>query len=149
MTKRFYIFRHYKFRTLPKFMRTLFLSLILTMIFGSVMTAEAQTTQQISLSAGKEKTVTRNKLKIKFVSVEDSRCPKDVDCIWAGNAKVTIKVTNRKGESKTFDLNTNLETKAVKFEGYEIKLSGVAPYPKANTPNNQSGYTASFTVTKL
>ena len=130
-------------------MRTLFLSLILTLIFGSVMTAEAQTTQQISLLAGKQKTVTRDKLKIKFVSVEDSRCPQDVDCIWAGNVKVTIKVTNRKGESKTFDLNTNLETKPVKFAGYEIKLGGVAPYPKANAPTAQTGYTASFTVTKL
>ena len=130
-------------------MKTLFLSLILTLIFGSAMTAEAQTTQQITLLAGKEKTATRSKLKIKFVSVEDSRCPQGVDCIWAGNAKVTIKVTNRKGESKTFDLNTNLETKAVKFDGYEIKLGSVTPYPKANVPNNANGYTASFTVTKL
>ena len=113
------------------------------------MTAEAQTTQQISLPAGKQKTVTRDKLKIKFVSVEDSRCPKDVDCIWAGNAKVTIKVTNRKGESQTFDLNSNLEPKSVKFEGYEITLGSVEPYPKANAPTGPTGYTASFTVTKL
>jgi hypothetical protein len=130
-------------------MRTLFLSLILTLIFGSAMTAEAQTTSQISLLAGKQKTVTRDKIKIKFVSVEDSRCPQGVDCIWAGNAKVTIKVTNRKGESKTFDLNTNLEVKAVKFEGYEIKLGNVTPYPKANVPISPNGYTAGFTVTKL
>lgn len=113
------------------------------------MTAAAQTTSQVTLLAGKQKTVTRDKLKIKFVSVEDSRCPKDVDCIWAGNVKVTIKVTNRKGESKTFDLNSNLETKPVRFEGYEIKLGSVTPYPKANAPTSPNGYTASFTVTKL
>jgi hypothetical protein len=130
-------------------MRVLFLSLILTLIFANVMTAEAQTTQQISLPAGKQKIVTRDKLKIKFVSVEDSRCPKEVNCVWAGNAKITIKVTNRKGESKTFDLNTNLETKSVKFEGYEIKLGSVVPYPKADAPTGQNDYTASFIVTKL
>lgn len=130
-------------------MRTLFLSLIITLIFGSVMTAEAQTTSQISLLTGRQKTVTRDKLKIKFVAVEDSRCPQGVNCIWAGNAKVTVKMTNRKGESKTFDLNTDLEIKAVKFEGYEIKLDNVTPYPKADVPVNPNGYTASFTVTKL
>ena len=133
-------------------MKTLFLSLILTLIFGSAMTAAAQTTQQITLPVGSQKTVTRDKLKIKFVSVEDSRCPKDVDCIWAGNAKVTIKVTNRKGESKTFDLNTNLETKPVRFGGYEIKLGSVTPYPKANVtvrPTRPTSYTASFIVIKL
>jgi hypothetical protein len=130
-------------------MRVLFLSLILTLIFGSALTAAAQTTQQITLPAGKQKIVTRDKLKIKFVSVEDSRCPKDVNCVWAGNAKVTIKVTNRRGESKTFDLNTNLETKSVKFEGYEIKLGSVTPYPKANAPTGQNDYTAIFIVTKL
>ena len=130
-------------------MKTLFLSLILTLIFGSALIAEAQTTQQISLPSGKQKTVTRDKLKIKFVSVEDSRCPQGVTCVWAGNAKVTIKVTNRKGESKTFDLNTNLEVRSVKFEDYEIKLVSVEPYPKANAPTGATGYTASFSLTKL
>jgi hypothetical protein len=130
-------------------MRALFLSLILTLIFGSAISAEAQTTRQISLPAGKQKIVTRDKLKIKFVSVEDSRCPQGVNCVWAGNAKVTIKVTNRKGESKTFDLNTNLEVKSVKFEGYEITLGNVTPYPKADAPVSPDGYTATFTVTKL
>ena len=130
-------------------MKTLFLSLILTLIFGSALIAEAQTTQQFSLPAGKQKIVTRDKIKIKFVSVEDSRCPQGVTCVWAGNAKVTIKVTNRKGESKTFDLNTNLEVRSVKFEDYEIKLVSVEPYPKANAPTGATGYTASFSLTKL
>lgn len=130
-------------------MRTLFLSLILALVFGSALTAEAQTTQQISVRVNKQKKVSRSKLMIKFVSVEDSRCPQDVECIWAGNAKVTIKVTNRKGVSKTFELNTNLEPKAVTFDGYEIKLRDVTPYPRSNIRIDKNGYTATFSVRKV
>ncbi len=130
-------------------MKNIFLGLILTLMFGGVITANAQTTQQVSLRVNKQKSVMRDRLRIKFVAVEDSRCPQDVNCVWAGNAKVTIKVTNRRGESKTFDLNTNLDAKAIKFDGYEIKLGNVTPYPRSNVRINPSGYTASFTVTKL
>jgi hypothetical protein len=32
---------------------------------------------------------------IKFVEVlEDSRCPKDVTCIWAGRAKILVEITS-------------------------------------------------------
>lgn len=130
-------------------MRNIFLGLILTLMFGGVITANAQTTQQISVRLNKQAKASRSKLTIKFVAVEDSRCPQDVNCVWAGNAKVTVKITNRRGESKIFDLNTNLDAKSVKFDGYEIKLGNVTPYPRSNVRINPSGYTASFTVTKL
>jgi hypothetical protein len=130
-------------------MKKIFLGLILALIFGGALTANAQNTQQISLQVNKQKSAMRDRLRIKFVSVEDSRCPKDVNCIWAGNAKVTIKVTNRKGETKTFDLNTNLQGRSAKFDGYEIALGNVSPYPSSNIRINPNGYTASFTITKL
>lgn len=129
-------------------MRTFFLSLILTLVFGSVMTAEAQIPQQITVRLNKQTKASRSKLTIKFVSVEDSRCPQDANCIWAGNAKVTVKVTNSKGKSQTFDLNTNLPPQAVKFEGYEIKLVDVTPYPRTNIRIDKSGYTATISVKK-
>ncbi len=130
-------------------MRTLFLSLILTLVFGSGLTANAQTTQQVTVTVNKQKKASRSKLTIKFVSVEDSRCPQGVDCVWAGNAKVKIKVTNRKGVSKTFELNTNLEPKAIKFDGYEITLRNVTPYPRSDIRIDKNGYAATFLVKKL
>ena len=136
-------------KDLEEIMRTLFLSLILTLVFGSVLTANAQTTQQVTVTVNKQKKASRSKLTIKFVSVEDSRCPQGVDCVWAGNAKVTIKVTNRKGTSKTFELNTNLEPKAIKFDGYEIKLGNVTPYPRSDIRIDKNGYAATFSVKKL
>ncbi len=120
----------------------------MTLIFGGVIIANAQGSQEISLRLNKQAKASRSNLTIKFVAVEDSRCPKDVECVWAGNAKVTIKVTNRRGQSQTFELNTNMEKKSAKFDGYEIKLGTVTPYPRSNIRINQYGYTASFTITR-
>ena len=130
-------------------MRTLFLSLILTLVFGATLTAQAQKPQPVTLRVNKQVKVTRSNLTIKFVAVEDSRCPRGTNCIWAGNAKVTIKVSSARGKSQTFDLNTNLETKSARFDGFEIKLGTVTPYPATNARIDPNGYTASFTVTKL
>jgi len=130
-------------------MRTLFLGLILTVIFGGAMTVNAQRAQQVSVRINNQKSVMRDRLRIRFVAVEDSRCPQDANCIWAGNAKVTIRVTTGRGQSRTFDLNTNLKDKSARFDGYEITLGSVSPYPRSNIRINRNGYTASFTVTKL
>jgi hypothetical protein len=129
--------------------KAIFLSFALMLVFGSVMSVKAQTNQQIKLAVKKQKTVTKDKLTVKFVSVmEDSRCPIGVDCIWAGNAKIQIKVTSRKGISKTFELNTGIQPQTIQFEGYEIKLGELSPHPKANVPANPNGYTANFVVSK-
>lgn len=130
-------------------MRILFLSLILTLVFGSGLTANAQTSQQVTVRLNKQAKISRSKLTIKFVAVEDSRCPQDVNCVWAGNAKVIIRVTNSRGKAQTFDLNTNLQPQTVNFDGYEIKLGNVTPYPRSNIRINRNGYTAKFTVTRL
>lgn len=130
-------------------MRKIFLSLILTMIFGGAYGVSAQNVQEVTVRVKTQKSVMRDRLRIKLVAVEDSRCPQDVNCVWAGNAKVTIKVTNRNGKSETFDLNTSIDVKSVRFGGYEITLGKVAPYPASNVRINPNGYTASFTVRKI
>lgn len=131
-------------------LKAVFLSFVLLFVTASALVeTQAQTIQQLKLAVKNQKTVTKDKLTVKFVSViEDSRCPTGANCIWAGNAKIQIKITNRKGVSKIFELNTNLEPQTVKFEGYEIKLGALIPHPKADTPTDTNSYTATFSLTK-
>jgi len=130
-------------------MRAIFTTLILTFVFGGFVQAKPQTNQQLKLTVNQQKTVTKDRLKIKFVSViEDSRCPTDTNCIWAGNAKVQIKVSNSKGASKTFELNMNLEPNIVSFADYEIKIINLTPQPASNIRINRNGYTATFVLRK-
>src|SRR5436853_321878 len=52
---------------------------------------------EFSLSLGKTAAVTGTPYRITFNRVsEDSRCPVDVTCVWAGDAKVELTIT-RKG----------------------------------------------------
>ncbi len=130
-------------------MRIVFITLIAIFVFGAFAQTHAQTNQEFKLLINKQKIVTKDKLTIKFVSlVEDSRCPTDTNCIWAGNAKINIKVTNKKGASKTLELNTGLEPQIISFAGYEIKLVNLTPAPATNIRINRNGYTATFLVSK-
>lgn len=130
-------------------MKTILATILMTLIFGTIVSAQAQNTQQAVVKINKQKKFSKSKMTVKVLSVEDSRCPEGVDCVWAGNAKVKIQVKNSKGKSQTFELNTNLDPKAVKVDNYEIKLGEVAPYPKANARIDANSYTAVIIITKL
>ncbi len=67
---------------------------------------------------------------IRFDSlVADSRCPKDANCIWEGNAEVALTLLASK-KNTSFVLNTNktMETER-SFDQYKVKLIDVKPYP--------------------
>lgn len=75
-------------------------------------------------------------------AVSDSRCPSDVQCVWAGNAVIKVRLRSASGSMESRELcigacnvNTNLSDAAnVTLDGtnYVIKLKEVRPYPKQN-----------------
>ncbi len=131
-------------------MKSLFLIFIFTVIFGSFQIARAQTNQDVKLRINKQKAVYSNDLTVKFVSVlEDSRCPEGTDCIWAGNAKLQLKLKQKNGEWETFELNTNLEKQEIEFGGYSVKITELTPTPKENAEIDRNSYVATFSVSKL
>ena len=128
-------------------MRKTILALLLTLVFGTFL--QAQTNQKVTVQVNQQKTLSKSKITIKFVSlVEDSRCPTDVQCIQAGNAKIQIEVKKVGSATKTFDLNTNDNPQAVSFAGYTIKLTDLNPKPASNIRINRLSYTATFQVNK-
>jgi len=129
-------------------MRKTILALLLTLVFGSFL--QAQTNQKVTVQINQQKTLAKNKLTIKFVSlIEDSRCPTDTKCIQAGNAKIQTEISKANGASKTFELNTNAKPQAVSFAGYTIKLVDLNPKPATNIRINRLGFKAVFTVSRL
>lgn len=65
---------------------------------------------------------------------EDSRCPKDVNCIWAGVAVAEVEVMGTATRPVTLSL-ARLDNKgrnyhqSADFNGYTITLTEVTPYP--------------------
>jgi hypothetical protein len=122
---------------------------MMALVLTGVQTVAAQKAQQFSLRVNKQKTVTKEKMTIKFLSLEeDSRCAEGLQCVWAGNARIKIQVTGRRG-SETFEINTNTGARGAAFNGYAITLDSLTPTPKANIRIDKNGYTATFTVRKL
>ena len=66
--------------------------------------------------------------------VEDSRCPKDVQCIWAGNAIAEIAFMGTYTRPVIVQLSTTNNknrgyTNTQRFNGYSITLVNVSPEP--------------------
>ena len=123
--------------------------------FGITAAASAQTVETMTVRVGQQKTVGKGDLKVSFIKlIEDSRCPANAKCVWAGNAKIKIAVSRPGNAKRTFELNTGLEPRSVTVFGYEIKLTNVAPYPGTTAQTDPSKsvaklQTATFTITKL
>jgi hypothetical protein len=120
------------------------------LVFGTVVETQAQKVESVTLRVNKQKKLSRSKLTIKFLSlVEDSRCPKGTNCVWAGNATIKVKVSNARGESKIFELNTNTGAKGDTLGAYQFTLESLTPHPANNIRIDRNSYTATFSVVKL
>lgn len=149
-------------RVLRKF-RSPFISLMLSFsvvlacgdAFAGVPTNSAAQTvrlgREFKLRPGQQASLKGTKLRITFMNVgEDSRCPKDVTCVWAGNAAVRLWITSgRSGTSLT--LNTaksqSLSNEA-EYKGYKLTLVDLSPYPRSNHKIAKSDYRATLLVSK-
>jgi hypothetical protein len=108
-----------------------------------------QTRDLLTIKMGQQKVDKASGLRIKFVSlVEDSRCPVDVDCIQAGNARIKVRVTGQR-LSKDFEFNTTMGPKGDMLDGWAIYLEELTPVPRSNKKTNEKLYTAKFKVTRL
>ena len=107
--------------------------------------------REFKLKAGRQVTVKGTKLRIRFVTVEnDSRCPSDVTCVWAGNAAVQLQLGTGRG-SKTVTLNTSKSPSfagETEYRGYRVKLVDLNPYPRSDRKIGRRDYTATLLVTR-
>ena len=129
-------------------------SLLLASMFGMPSRTGGRTEvklgEEFKLGISKSAAVKGEGLGIEFVSVvEDSRCPQGVDCIWAGNAKVRLRLKRGRGAAAEIELNTNTEPQRSAAHGYEVRLTSLSPYPKANEPVDKKSYVASLEVRKV
>lgn len=105
--------------------------------------------RDFSLRSGRQALVKEAGMKLTFTAlVEDSRCPEGVDCIWAGNGKISLTVKKGRHKSVSFDLNTTTEPRSFVYQGFEITLVKLAPYPKKDQTIKKSDYVVTLKVTK-
>jgi len=105
--------------------------------------------RDFDLKPGQTARVDGTALTVSFVGVpEDSRCPTDVVCVWAGNGAVSLTTTDDTGAKTTVVLNTTLSPRSVRSSAYEISLTGLKPAPKQGSPIPLADYVATLRITR-
>lgn len=104
---------------------------IMTLIWMSTTSADPGNVlinKEFSLGIGQTASIEREKLFINFKAVlEDSRCPVNVVCVWAGNGKVEFEILDIDGQNKTLTLNIEDEPRATTLKGHKLKLISLNP----------------------
>jgi hypothetical protein len=107
--------------------------------------------EQFTIKAGQQIAIKGEKLSVQFSSVQnESRCPTGVQCVWEGNAAISIEVSKKRKKAEQAILNTNtaIQPNELAYKKYRIKLLGLNPYPRIDEKIEAKDYEAVMIVTK-
>jgi hypothetical protein len=101
---------------------------------------------EATLAPGGAVVVKEKDIQIGFVEVtEDSRCPRDATCVWAGEVKVQLTLRRDGGEPTQREVR---EGDAAEFHGYKVTLVRVMPYPVSSKTTPAADYRATIKITQ-
>jgi hypothetical protein len=110
-------------------------------------TIQVQTGSEFDIVVNQQAVVEGTPVRIRFNGVSnESRCPSDVQCVWAGNAVARLGLTSTGNPDSNAALNTTLDPKFAYYAGYRISLVGLKPYPRSGSPISAGDYVATLRV---
>ena len=105
--------------------------------------------KKFTLAINQTAVIKSDNLSIKFVDINDSRCPTGATCIWAGEARAFVEINGNTGS------NISLTEGGGSANGSENATIGaytfvfhVRPYPALSHPLTKTEYRLDLTVTK-
>ena len=114
-------------------------------------TAPAQRAQcveagaEVTLAPGEAVSLGSSDLTVRFLAVSaDSRCPRDVQCIWAGEVKVQLEIEDGRARSKVEVIGGS---NAVSGD-WRVTLVRVDPQTSRTSKIAPAGYRATIKVEK-
>jgi hypothetical protein len=95
-----------------------------------------------------DETVESRGLELRWLEIEDSRCPKGVTCIWEGQVVVTLEVARGEDEPVEVALvnHPGREPEAVRAFDRELRLLGVEPHPEHGVTTPREAYLARIEI---
>ncbi len=128
-------------------MKTLFLTCCLLILYACQSPLQYEVYDygdEFELPLGEKVTIGRDKASVEFVDVlEDSRCPSNVTCVWAGNGKVQLRF-----DTDEIQLNTYLEPHEITLEDVNIQLLSLDPYPEHPRQFEKDDYKVRLLIAK-
>ncbi len=103
-----------------------------------------------TLAPGQTAAVKGTDTRITFKGVrEDSRCPVDVTCVWAGDAKIEIVISRNGAVDDTRILSITPPNNEARVESLRIRFVSLAPVPRQADGNAPRNYRAEFVADQL
>lgn len=136
-------------------MRYVILSVSVALLIGAMtphafsedMTAQLGT--KFDMMSNQTVTVQPVGIMIQMVNMSDSRCPSDVTCVWAGQAKTNLAV-QISGNTNILTLTSTAGgTDSKSLGNYQIQLVKVNPYPTSKTTIKLSDYVLTLKVSTI
>ena len=87
--------------------------------------------QSVLLGVGETAAVMPGPVRVRFVGVNDSRCPSDVVCVQAGDAMVVLHFSGA-GAERADTLYLVRPPRSVAYGGYRFDVGDVQPYPRSS-----------------
>jgi hypothetical protein len=85
-------------------------------------------------------------LHVSFATVTtDSRCPRKVVCVWAGDAAIVLEVKHG-AETRSVELHTTPPQTTGEAFGHRIELVSLDPYPDEPSERKPNAYVAHLVV---
>jgi hypothetical protein len=103
-----------------------------------------------TLAPGETATVKGADARITFNKVtDDSRCPVDVTCVWAGDAKIGITISRNGVPDETRILSITPPNQEATVGNLRIRFVSLAPVPHQADPSPRRNYRATLVVDQV
>jgi hypothetical protein len=107
----------------------------------------AEPGQTFALPLGQTATVKGSDLRLTFKDVRtDSRCPVDVQCVWAGEAKIGVVISGNGTTEETKVLSLPPGESETTAGNLRIRFVGLAPVPRQADAGTARAYVAQLVV---
>jgi hypothetical protein len=77
---------------------------------------------------------------------QDSRCPSDVQCVWAGDATLRVELTVGRMAWTPYELHTGVDPRSAKFRENTITVVDLKPATRSSSTIRPEDYIATFRV---
>jgi hypothetical protein len=108
--------------------------------------------QPFQVRGGQTITLANANLSVRFTAVvQDSRCPKAVQCVWSGRAVIRLNLQSGSQPAADLDMALNLGQAGpeMTYQGYRVTLQILDPYPEQAGQTIALGdYIATLVITK-
>ncbi len=124
-----------------------FLPLLMWMVLGILSCDKYDLPADLTLKMNDDITV--DGLRIRFSDIEESRCAEGVTCVWAGEAKVFLKLNLQDNvilKSPGLCEGPEACRDTATYKHYRIILHDVNPYPKINVEIKKEDYRIKLSV---